>query len=81
MCCDYALKMALTRLDAETLEELEELTTSEYGVNIFQLNMAGKHMLNDSQMLDAMEKVGRTRFSFGEVFFKFLSHFGYLFSL
>ncbi len=32
MCCDYALKMALTRLDAETLEEQEELTTS--GVNI-----------------------------------------------
>ncbi len=25
MCCDYALKMALTRLDGETLEELEEL--------------------------------------------------------
>ncbi len=37
MCCDYALKMALTRLDTETLEELdelEELTTSEYRVNI-----------------------------------------------
>jgi len=50
--------MALTRLDADTLDELEELTTSEYGVNIFHLNMAGKHMLNDSQMLDAMEKVG-----------------------
>jgi hypothetical protein len=32
VCCDYALKMALTRLDAETLDELEELTTS--GVNI-----------------------------------------------
>jgi hypothetical protein len=28
VCCDYALKMA------ETLDELEELTTSEYGVNI-----------------------------------------------
>jgi hypothetical protein len=34
VCCDYALKMALTRLAAETLEELEELTTSEGGVNI-----------------------------------------------
>ncbi len=34
MCCDNALKMALTRLDAEMLEELEVLTTSEYGVNI-----------------------------------------------
>ncbi len=34
MCCNYALKMALTRLDAETLEELEELTTSEGGVSI-----------------------------------------------
>ncbi len=34
MCCDYALKMALTRLDAETLDELEELTTSKGGVNI-----------------------------------------------
>jgi hypothetical protein len=34
VCCDYALKMALTRLDPETLDELEELTTSEYGVNI-----------------------------------------------
>ncbi len=31
MCCDYPLKMALTRLDAKTLEEL---TASEYGVNI-----------------------------------------------
>jgi hypothetical protein len=30
VCCDYALKMALTRLDTETLEEL---TTSEYRVN------------------------------------------------
>ncbi len=27
MCSDYALKMALTRLDAEMLDELEELTT------------------------------------------------------
>jgi hypothetical protein len=34
VCCDYALKMALTRLDAETLDELEALTTSEYRVNI-----------------------------------------------
>ncbi len=34
MCCDYALKMALTRLDAQMLDELEELTTSEGGVNI-----------------------------------------------
>jgi hypothetical protein len=25
VCCDYGLKMALTRLDAKTLEELEEL--------------------------------------------------------
>jgi hypothetical protein len=33
VCCNYALKMALTRLDAETLEELE-LTTSESRVNI-----------------------------------------------
>ncbi len=34
MCCDYALKMVLTRLDTETLEEWEKMTTSEYGVNI-----------------------------------------------
>ncbi len=73
--------MALTRLDAETLDELEELTTSEYGVNIFQLNMAGKHMLNDSQMLDAMEKVGRTHFIFGEAFLNFFLTFGYFFSI
>ena len=57
MCCDYALNVALPRVDAETLEELEELTNSEYGVNIFHLSMAGKHMLKDNQMLDAMEKV------------------------
>ncbi len=25
MCCDYALKMALSTLDAEMLEELKEL--------------------------------------------------------
>ncbi len=57
VCCDYALKMALPRIDAETLEEMEELTTSEYGVNIFHLSMAGNHMLKDNQLLDAMEKV------------------------
>jgi hypothetical protein len=34
VCCNYALKMALTRMDTEMLEELEKLTTSEYGVNI-----------------------------------------------
>jgi hypothetical protein len=33
VCYDYALKLALTRLDAESLDELEELTTREGGVN------------------------------------------------
>lgn len=59
VCCDYALKMALPRVDAETLDEMEELATSEYGVNIYHLSMAGRHMLKDNQMLDAMEKIAR----------------------
>ena len=60
MCCDYALKMALPKINDEIKQEMEELSTAEYGVNTFACFMAGKDlMMNDSEMIESFDTVSK----------------------
>jgi len=60
VCCDYALKVSLPRVDEEVSAQVEELTGAEAGVNTFVLNMGGRdRMLKDSELIEAMDQIAR----------------------
>ena len=60
MCCDYALKVSLPRVDEEVSAQVEELTGAEAGVNTFVLDMGGRdRMLKDSELIEAMDQIAR----------------------
>jgi len=60
VCCDYALKMEVPRVDEDSAKEMEELTGAEAGINTFVLHMAGKDkMMRDADMIEAMDQISR----------------------
>jgi len=60
VCCDYALKMALPRMDDDTKQEMEELSSAEYGVNAFTCFMSGKDlMMNDPDLIETFDTVSK----------------------
>jgi len=60
VCCDYALKMEVTRTDEDAARELEELTGAEAGVNGFVLHMAARDkMMRDAELIEAMDQISR----------------------
>ena len=47
-CCDYALKVALpSKIDNTVLSEMETLSSEEYGVNTFCIDMIGHRQVWD----------------------------------
>ena len=59
VCCDYALKVALTDSHPGLEEELSGLTTAEVGVNMFSVMMSGPGSLSDSQLIETLGTVSR----------------------
>merc|ERR1711892_113383 len=60
VCCDYALKMALPRMDDDIKQEMEELSSAEYGVNAFTCFMAGRDMMmKDPELIEALDTVAK----------------------
>ena len=59
VCCDYALKVAVTGHHPGLEEELSRLTTAEVGVNMFSVMMAGPSSLSDSQLIETLGSVCR----------------------
>ena len=59
VCCDYALKVAVTAPHPGLEEELSSLTTAEVGVNMFSVMMAGPASLTDSQLIETLGSVSR----------------------
>ena len=62
--------MALPRMDDDTKQEMEELSSAEYGVNAFTCFMAGRNlMMNDSELIetfDTVSKIGGVTFVHAE---------------
>ena len=62
--------MALPRMDEETKQEMEELSSAEYGVNAFTCFMSGRNMMmNDPELieiLDTVSKIGGVAFVHAE---------------
>ena len=59
VCCDYALKVALTGSHPGLEEELSGLTTAEVGVNMFSVMMSGPGSLSDCQLIETLGCVSR----------------------
>ena len=60
VCCDYALKVAVTGGPHPGLEEeLAGLTTAEVGVNMFSVMMSGQGSLTDAQLIETLGSVSR----------------------
>jgi len=60
VCCDYALKMALPTISETIKQEMEELSSAEYGVNSFTCSMSGKEkMMNDPELIEALDTVAK----------------------
>lgn len=60
VCCDYNLKMGITRVDDDIKQEMEELTGAEYGINTFMTWMSGRgNRLTDPQLLEVFDAVGK----------------------
>jgi len=59
VCCDYALKMALPRIDDETKQEMEELSTAEYGVNTFSCSMSGDMTMEDPDLIEIFDTASK----------------------
>ena len=59
VCCDYALKMALPTISENIKQEMEELSTAEYGVNSFTCSMLGRNMMNDQELIEALDTVAK----------------------
>ena len=58
MCCDYSFKVGLTRVDDDVKQEMEEMTSPEYGVNTFMSWMAGRGaMLRDPELMEVRSLV------------------------
>lgn len=53
VCCNYALKMGLNSVP--TQEELEALSSEEFGINCFHMSMAGEDRMNDSELIEALD--------------------------
>ena len=51
VCCDYGLKMALASVTEDSLKEMHELTSEEFGVNTLYMSMTGDSKLNDQDLL------------------------------
>ena len=62
--------MALPRMDDDTKQEMEELSSAKYGVNAFTCYMSGRDlMMNDSELietLDTVSKIGGVTFIHAE---------------
>jgi dihydropyrimidinase len=60
VCCDYGLKMAITTMDDDTKQEMEELVSAECGVNTFMCFMAGQdRMMRDPELIETMDTVSK----------------------
>lgn len=57
VCCDYGLKMALPVVSEESLQDVHELTTEEFGINTFHVSMEGENKLSDEDLMRAFENV------------------------
>ena len=52
--------MALPRIDDDTKQEMEELSSAEYGVNAFTCFMSGKDlMMNDPDLIETFDTVSK----------------------
>jgi len=59
-CCDYALKVALpSKIDNTVLSEMETLSSEEYGVNTFCIDMIGPRQMSDNNMVTALTQIAR----------------------
>lgn len=70
VCCDYALKVAFPTINDDVKQEMEELVSSEVGINTFACFMAGQEkMMKDSELIETMDavcKVGGLTMVFAE---------------
>lgn len=55
VCCDYGLRVALPAVNEDTLKDMAELTSEEFGVNTFFMNMSGDQKLTDDELLRGFE--------------------------
>ena len=59
VCCDYSLKMAVPSISDDIKQEMEELTTAEYGINSFAFSMSGRNMMNDQELIESLDTVAK----------------------
>ena len=51
--------MALPRIDDETKQEMEELSTAEYGVNTFSCSMSGNMTMEDPDLIEIFDTASK----------------------
>ena len=61
VCCDYALRVAINRpIEDELQRDMEELTSSDFGVNTFWFDMESKDSrMTDTQLMSAFSECGK----------------------
>ena len=55
-CCDYAFTMSLPKFDDSIAMDMELLTSQDFGINTFHLNMSGKRQMDDVSLSKAFMK-------------------------
>ncbi len=59
-CCDYAFRVALPAVTEQKLQEVQELTSEDIGVNTVFMTMEGVNKLSDDELLRVFEFCAKT---------------------
>ena len=51
--------MAVPSISDDIKQEMEELTTAEYGINSFTFSMSGRNMMNDQELIESLDTVAK----------------------